>query len=73
MLFFGFSYPTDTDKLMLAKQTGLSRNQVRFFLLFSHLCMKVLKLIKCEVTWETLHFYFPSLFHASILKIDFFP
>lgn len=25
-----FSYPTDTDKLMLAKQTGLSRNQVRY-------------------------------------------
>lgn len=25
---FLFSYPTDTDKLMLAKQTGLSRSQV---------------------------------------------
>lgn len=41
---FCCSYPTDTDKLMLAKQTGLSRNQVStsdifsfvfFFLVFS--------------------------------------
>jgi hypothetical protein len=30
LMFSSYSYPTDTDKLMLAKQTGLSRNQVKF-------------------------------------------
>ena len=48
---FCCSYPTDTDKLMLAKQTGLSRNQVfasSFFLK-----------IRQVFTWEIFSFVFP--------------
>lgn len=54
---FIFRYPTDTDKHMLATQTGLSRNQVRLRFLPSSLRYNSL-LISYDVPWHFIIYKF---------------